>query len=64
MKISRNYRKSTSSLALLFCICMAGLVQASSARIFVLSADDWAQPRNGQVIVSARHVKRIAQHGR
>ena len=51
MKISRNYRKSTSSLALLFCICMAGNVQANNARIFVLSADDWAQPRNGQVIV-------------
>ena len=48
---SRNYRVSISSAligSLLICVTFAS---ANTARIFVLSADDWARPRSGEVIV-------------
>ncbi len=54
MKISKNYLKSKTLLArsglallLLTLSCGAG---ASSARIFNLSADEWARPRSGETI--------------
>jgi hypothetical protein len=48
---SRNYRRSISSTllgGLLICVTLAS---ANTARIFVLSADEWARPRSGEVIV-------------
>ncbi len=52
MKISKNYPISKKLLArtgfvLLLLSCSVG---ASSARIFNLSADEWARPRSGDVI--------------
>jgi len=49
MKTRKNYRRLTSS------ICIAGLLLctealASTARIYTLSADEWARPRSGDVI--------------
>lgn len=60
MKISKNYPKSKiplarAGLALLLALsCSAG---ASSARIFNLSADEWARPRSGEVIPSLAPVR-------
>ena len=51
MRISKRYRKLTSSSLFALLLCVSLSVSASSARIFVLSADDWAQPRAGEVIV-------------
>ena len=49
MKTRKNYRRLISSA------CIAGLllcaqVAASTARIYTLSADEWARPRSGEVI--------------
>ena len=38
------------------------VAQAQSARIFTLSADDWAQPRSGQVMVSFSNVKGAVEY--
>ncbi len=38
------------------------VTQAQSARIFTLSADDWAQPRSGQVITSFVGVKGAVEY--
>ena len=50
MKIRTNYQKLTSRLALLGLMLISLSVPASTARIFVVSADEWAQPRSGAVI--------------
>ena len=49
MKTRKNYRRLTRS------VCIAGLLLcaqalASTARIYTLSADEWARPRSGDVI--------------
>ena len=62
MRISRNYRKSTSNVLLLAFLLCSSVAAASSARIFVLSADDWAQPRNGEVIVEFDAVRAAINH--
>ena len=47
---SENYRRITDSLCA-FCLVLLSLAaQANTSRIFVLSADEWAQPRSGTVI--------------
>ncbi len=57
MKISRNYRIGTGRLLLACLMLFASLAAASSARIFVLSAEEWAKPRNGEVIVEFNAVR-------
>ncbi len=57
MKISRNYRIGTGRLLLACLLFFASLATASSARIFVLSAEEWAKPRNGEVIVEFNAVR-------
>jgi hypothetical protein len=49
MKTRITYRKLKSSAAVI-CLLCALSVSANTARIFVLSADDWARPRSGTVI--------------
>ena len=49
MKTRTIYRRLTSSAGVA-CLLLALSVSANSARIFVLSADEWARPRNGAVI--------------
>ena len=44
------YRKSKSSLLLIGLLLASLSAGASTARIFVLSADEWARPRSGSVI--------------
>jgi hypothetical protein len=51
MKTSRNYRIGTGRLLLACLLFFASLATADSARIFVLSAEEWAKPRSGEVIV-------------
>ena len=41
----------TSKLVFAVLLAVSLNAASSSSRIFVLSADDWAQPRNGDVIV-------------
>ena len=51
MKIRNHFQKSkltSSGLALLLLVFSTC---ADAARIFVMSADDWARPRSGEVIV-------------
>ncbi len=60
MKTSRIYQIWKSSLViacLLICATAATLANAATARIFVLSAEDWARPRSGEVIVEFNAVR-------
>lgn len=60
MKTSRIYQIWKSSLViacLLICATAATLATAATARIFVLSAEDWARPRSGEVIVEFNAVR-------
>jgi hypothetical protein len=56
MKISEKYRKemksrkSKASLLLAGLLLVSGIAAANSVRIFTLSADAWARPRNGAMI--------------
>lgn len=38
------------------------MAHAQSARIFTLSADDWAQPRSGQVVASFASVRNAVEY--
>jgi hypothetical protein len=57
MKTSRNYRIGTGSLLLACLLLFASPATASSTRIFVLSAEEWAKPRAGEVIVEFNAVR-------
>jgi hypothetical protein len=60
MKTSRIYQIWKSSLViacLLIGATAATLAMATTARIFVLSAEDWARPRSGEVIVEFNAVR-------
>ena len=54
MKISKNYPKSRAKGVNLACALMLLLISSSAgantARIFNLSADEWARPRSGEMI--------------
>ena len=50
MKIRENFPKSRGSLWLLALLTLALPLSANTVRIFTLSADEWARPRNGEVI--------------
>lgn len=50
MKTSKLYRRLTSSAGAFALLLMALMASANTARIFVLTADEWARPRNGAVI--------------
>ena len=51
MKISKKYRRSISSLVFACLLLHTVAATAVTARIFVLTADEWARPRSGEVIV-------------
>ena len=46
-----------SSLCLLILLVCASPVRANSIRLFTLSADEWAQPRNGGVMAEFASVR-------
>jgi hypothetical protein len=50
MKIRIDYRRTINSLCAMCLLFFTLSAEANTARIFVLSADDWARPRNGAVI--------------
>ena len=51
MESNENYRRMIRNSIYAFCLVFFTLTaQASTSRIFVLSADDWARPRSGAVI--------------
>ena len=50
MQSNKNYRSITNSLCALCLVLFSLTAQASTSRIFVLSADEWARPRSGAVI--------------
>ena len=57
MKTSRNYRREISSALIGGLLICAGLAAANSSRIFILSADEWARPRSGEVIIEFEPVR-------
>lgn len=57
MKNSMSYRESKSRLALVCLLLYSVAATASTSRIFVLSADEWARPRSGEVIVEFNAVR-------
>ncbi len=50
MKTSRNFRESSVSIAVAMLLVLAPALDASSLRLFPLSAEEWARPRTGAVI--------------
>ena len=46
-----------SRLVIAVLLIFASAASAATARIFVLSAEDWARPRNGEVIVEFNAVR-------
>ena len=46
----KDYRRIKNSLCALCLVLLSLTAQASTSRIFVLSADEWARPRSGAVI--------------
>ena len=51
MKSSEHYRHMIENSLCALCLLLLSLTaQASTSRIFVLSADEWARPRSGAVI--------------
>ncbi len=50
MKIKKDYRRTINSFCAMCLLFFTLNADANTARIFVLSADDWARPRNGAVI--------------
>ena len=57
MKTSRNYRREISSALIGGLLICAALAAANSSRIFILSADEWARPRSGEVIIEFEPVR-------
>jgi len=50
-------------LFLMLCLSVTQVyAQASSARVFTLSADEWAQPRSGQVVAAFVSVKNAVDY--
>ena len=62
MKIRKNYLNSSVRLCLLGLLCLSGLVEANSVRIFNLSADEWARPRSGAVIPEMSPVRSAVRY--
>ena len=57
MKTSRYYRRRISSALVGGLLIYAALAAANSSRIFILSADEWARPRSGEVIIEFEPVR-------
>ncbi len=60
MKTSRNYHRSGMPGVRLGCLLLLVLsfgAAANTARIFSLSADDWARPRSGEMIPELASVR-------
>jgi len=56
-RICQTWKSSSVIAFLLICATVATLAPAATARIFVLSAEDWARPRSGEVIVEFSAVR-------
>ncbi len=54
--------KKTCSFLLVVLALVCLPVQAQTARIFSLSADEWAQPRSGQVVASFSSVRNATEY--
>jgi hypothetical protein len=50
MNSNGNYRRIKDSICALCLVLLSLTAQANTSRIFILSADEWAQPRSGAVI--------------
>src|SRR5210317_1679592 len=50
MKTRKHYRRSINRLGLMCLLLFSLAAQANTARIFILSAEEWARPRSGEVI--------------
>jgi hypothetical protein len=50
MKTSKHYPRLTSRAGILGLLLLTLSVSANAARIYVISADEWARPRSGAVI--------------
>jgi hypothetical protein len=50
MQSNKHYRSIINSICALCLVLLSLTAQASTSRIFVLSADEWARPRSGAVI--------------
>ena len=57
MKTRKHYRKSINRLGLMCLLLFTLAAQANTARIFVLSAEEWARPRSGEVIAEVEALR-------
>ena len=62
MKIKENFLNSSAKWCLLGLLCLSGLAEANSVRIFTLSADEWARPRSGAVIPEMSPVRSAVRY--
>lgn len=49
-------------ILMLLCCFFSSIAVAQTARIFTVSADDWAQPRSGQVVASFSGVRNAVEY--
>ncbi len=62
MKISKNFRPTNASLAAAILLALAPALDASSLRLFSLSAEEWARPRSGAVIPQLEAVRSAVRY--
>ena len=57
MKTRKHYQRSINRLGLMCLLLFTLAAQANTARIFVLSAEEWARPRSGEVIAGVEALR-------
>ncbi len=62
MKTSRTFRKPTARIAAAILLALAPALDASSLRLFPLSAEEWARPRSGAVIPQLEPVRAAVRY--
>lgn len=62
MKIKETFLNSSAKWCLLCLLCLSGMAEANSVRIFTLSADEWARPRSGAVIPEMSPVRSAVRY--
>lgn len=63
MQIKEIFLNSNAkSLYLVVLLCLCGIAEANSVRIFTLSADEWARPRSGGVIPELSPVRSAVRY--
>ena len=62
MKTRSTYRISRNSLCLVLLLAWFASAEASTVRIFTLSADEWARPRSGAVIPELEAVRAAVRY--